>query len=129
MSEIDYEGLQDAAITLEDEDGSSIECSLQCVFEYNGQDYAVLAEEDNPENEVYFFALDAEDKDDEIEFEFTVIEDEELLNELLEVFQQLADDEFGDGIEVEGLEDPEDGDDDEDDSIWDEFITKKLERD
>ncbi len=125
MAEIDYSELEDAVVTLENEDGESIDCAMQCIFEYNGQDYAVLAEEDNPEQEVYFFGLDAAENNGKQEFEFSIIEDDELLAELLEVFQQIMDDEFED----EDISEEEDVEDEEDDSIWDQFITKKLDND
>ncbi len=129
MEDIDYSELEDAVLTLEDEDGNSIDCTMQCIFEYNGQDYAAVMEEDNPENEVYFFELNATKKKNEIEFEFTIVEEEDLLDELLEIFQQIANAEFEDETSdnvAYDIDDEEDDDDDEDDSIWDEFITKKL---
>ena len=61
----------------------------------------------------------------ETEFEFNIIEDEDLLDELIEVLQQITDDEFGDEDDVIIDEEP-DEDDGDDDSKWDEFITKKL---
>ena len=51
MEEIDYSPLEDAVLTLEDEDGNEIEVSMQCIFEYEDQDYAALIEEDNIENQ------------------------------------------------------------------------------
>lgn len=127
MADIDYSTLEDAVITLESEDGESMECSLVCIFEYNEQDYAAFTEIDNDENEVYLFTVDAKQKKKETELEFNIIEDEDLLDELIEVLQQITDDEFGDNDDVIIDEDEDsDDDNDEDDSKWDEFITKKL---
>lgn len=125
MADIDYSALEDAVISLETEDGESMECQLICIFEYNNQDYAAFTEIDNEENEVYLFSLRAKQKKKETEFEFNMVEDEDLLDELIDVLQHITDEEFG---EDEGVifDEDEDEEDDEDDSKWDEFITKKL---
>lgn len=130
MSDIDYSALEDAVITLESEDGESMECQLVCVFEYNEQDYAAFAEIDNDENEVYFFSLNAKVKKKETEFEFNIVDDEELMDELLAVLQQISDAEFEDDADNDSviIDDAEEDDDleDDDDSKWDQFINKKL---
>ena len=41
MADINYEELEDLTLTMEDEDGTTTECELQFVFEYDGQDYGV----------------------------------------------------------------------------------------
>lgn len=128
MSEINFDELQDVVLTLEDEDGESVECSMQGVFEYKGQDFAVLAEEDNPNNEVYFFLLNSKQKKDETEYEFTLIDDDELLEELLIAFQHLVDKELSDEDFIEYPDADDHDEPDEDDHIWDEFITKKLDQ-
>lgn len=130
MSDIDYSALEDAVITLESEDGESMECQLICVFEYNEQDYAAFAEIDNDENEVYFFSLKAKVKKKETEFEFNIVDDEELMDELLAVLQQISDAEFEENADNDSviIDDSEEDDDfgDDDDSKWDQFINKKL---
>lgn len=128
MSEINFDELQEVVLTLEDEDGKSVECSMQGVFEYKGQDFAVLAEEDNPNNEVYFFLLNSKQKKDETEYEFTLIDDDELLEELLIAFQHLVDKELSDEDFIEYPDADDHDEPDEDDHIWDEFITKKLDQ-
>lgn len=128
MSDIDYSALEDAVITLESEDGESTECRLICIFEYNDQDYAAFEEMGNDEHEVYFFALNAKKKKKKTEFEFNMIDEDELLDQLLEVLQQLTDaafEEDGDNVIIDEGED-EDDFPDEDDSKWDQFINKKL---
>lgn len=126
MADIDYSALENAVVTLESEDGESMECQLACVFEYNDQDYAAFTEIDNEENEVYLFTLTAVPKKKETEFEFNMVEDEDLLDELIEVLQQIMDAELEDEDGPVIDEDEDDDDEDEDDSRWDEFITKKL---
>lgn len=118
MADIDYSELEGLQVALETEDGEEVNCELQCIFEYNGQDYAVMAQEDSEENEVYFFEVNVKETKKEPEIEFSVIEDDETLEELLELFQQIVDQEFEE-------EDDDEGDDD-DDGKWDQFITKKL---
>lgn len=125
MSDIDYSALEDAVITLESEDGDSIECQLICIFEYNEQDYAAFAEIDNEEHEVYFFTLRAKEKKKETEFEFSIVDEDELLDELLAVLQEITDAESN-VIFDDGEDEEEDDFDDEDDSKWDQFINKKL---
>ncbi len=125
MADIDYSALEDAVITLESEEGESMECRLVCIFEYNEEDYAAFTEIDNDENEVYLFSVKAKQNKKETEFEFNIIEDEDLLDELIEVLQQITEDEFGDEDDLI-IDDEQDDDDEDDDSKWDEFITKKL---
>ena len=101
MADINYEELEDLTLTMEDEDGTTTECELQFVFEYDGQDYGAFCEAENETGEFYFF----------------------LLEQLVDVLQQIIDSEMSD-IDVE---DEDDAEEDEDDSVWDEFINKKLE--
>ena len=42
MADINYEELEDLTLTMEDEDGTTTECELQFVFEYDGQDYGAF---------------------------------------------------------------------------------------
>ena len=134
MADIDYSPLEDAVLTLEDEDGNETEVTMQCIFEYDDQDYAAMIEEDEEEPSVYFFSLHAKKtKKKEVEFEFTPVEDDDLLEDLLDIFQQIINEEAEDedegleGISIDGGEqDSDDDEDDDDDSKWDQFINKKL---
>ena len=45
MADINYEELEDLTLTMEDEDGTTTECELQFVFEYDGQDYGAFCEQ------------------------------------------------------------------------------------
>ena len=44
MADINYEELEDLTLTMEDEDGTTTECELQFVFEYDGQDYGAFCD-------------------------------------------------------------------------------------
>ena len=58
MADINYEELEDLTLTMEDEDGTTTECELQFVFEYDGQDYGAFCEAENETGEFYFFSID-----------------------------------------------------------------------
>ena len=119
MADIDYSDLEDLTLSMEEEDGTTTECELQFVFEYDGQDYGAFCEPDNEEGEFYFFAIDGNTNwKGEMELEISPVEDDELLNQLVEVLQQIIDEQIAEEEEEE-LES-------EDDSKWDEFINKKL---
>ena len=51
MADINYEELEDLTLTMEDEDGTTTECELQFVFEYDGQDYGAFCEAENETGE------------------------------------------------------------------------------
>ena len=126
MADINYEDLEDLTLTMEDEDGTTTECDLQFVFEYEGQDYGAFCEKDNDSGEFYFFSIDGNTNwKGETELEIAPVEDDELLAQLVEILQQIIDEEMN-GSDLEDEEDEPDPDEDEDDSIWDEFIHKKL---
>lgn len=132
MSDFDYSQLEEGiSLTLETEEGESIELEMLFVFEYDGQDYASFLESESEENVVYFFAIEpTQKKEDEVELNFEYIDEEELAAELLDIFQQIVDagaDEDADiaGLDLEDVSGIEEEDDD-DDKKWDEFIHKKL---
>lgn len=123
MADINYDELEDLTLTMEDEDGTTTECELQFVFEYDGQDYGAFCEAENETGEFYFFSIDGNTNwKSETELEIAPVEDDALLEQLVEVLQQIIDSEMS----AEDIED-ENEDDEEDDSVWDEFINKKLE--
>lgn len=124
MADIDYNELEDLTLTMEDEDGTTTECELQFVFEYEGQDYGAFCEAENDTGEFYFFSINGQTNwKGETELEIEPVEEDSLLENLVEILQQIIDDEMG---ESEDDEDEVELEDDEDDSIWDEFINKKL---
>ena len=118
MADINYEELEDLTLTMEDEDGSTTECELQCVCQDDGQDYGAFCEAENETGEFYFFSIDGSTNwKGETELEIAPVEDDALLEQLVDVLQQSDID----------VEDEEEAEEDEDDSVWDEFINKKLE--
>lgn len=124
MADIDYNDLEDLTLTMEEEDGTTTECELQFVFEYEGQDYGAFCEAGSDTGEFYFFAIDGKTNwKGETELEIDPVEDDALLENLVTILQQIIDEEMGE----EDEDDEPDLDEDEDDSIWDEFINKKLE--
>lgn len=130
MANIDLEEIEEIKINLELEDEGEVECEVICIFEYEGRDYAALTPTDESVEELYFFGLDSEEQGDEMEFTLLNIEDESLLEELSQVFDQIIDSENGDLDDDDELTldlDEEDDEDDEDDDKWDKFINKKLE--
>lgn len=130
MADFDYDALSDLTLTLEAEDGSEVNLGMLYIFEYDDVDYAAFTEQDNPEPVIYFFTLTIGEpaEGEEAEITFECVEDETLGNELLAIFQELADAEAeeGDGIEIETEDDDDEEAEDEDDSKWDQFIHKKL---
>ena len=98
---------EEIIVNLELEDGSEIECQVICIFEYGDDNYAALTPTDESIEEIYFFGLEMEDLGEETEFTLSNIEDDDLLEELADVFDELMDE--------------------DDDGEWDEFIDKKLE--
>ncbi|MBO5488129.1 MAG: DUF1292 domain-containing protein [Eubacterium sp.] len=131
MTDFDYSQLdEEISLTLETEDGESIDLDMLFIFEYDAQDYASFLERDNEDNVVYFFAVNpTQKKNDEVELNFEYIDDEELATELLDIFQQIVDADADEDADIAGL-DLEDAsgveEDDDDDKKWDEFIHKKL---
>lgn len=125
MADIDYNELEDLTLTMEDEDGTTTECELQFVFEYEGQDYGAFCEAENDTGEFYFFSMHGQTNwKGETELEIEPVEEDALLENLVAILQQIIDDEMDEAGDDEDEIEPED---DEDDSIWDEFINKKLE--
>lgn len=123
MADFDYSELEDLTLSMEDENGNTTDCELQFVFEYENQDYGAFCEEGSETGEFYFFSIDGKTNwKGETELEIEPVEDEDLLNQLVEVLQQIIDEQFGDEEEED-----EDAEDTEDDSVWDQFINKKLE--
>ncbi len=81
-------------ITLDFEDGVSVECEILMNFEVDGQEYiALLPDEDGEgveEGDVYLYRCNDVDED---ECELEAIEDEEELAKVAEIFEALMNDE------------------------------------
>ncbi len=130
MADIDYNDLEGLTLTMEEEDGTTTECDLQFVFEYEGQDYGAFCESDDDSGEFYFFSIDGNTNwKGETELEIEPVEDDSLLETLVSILQEIIDNDIEDSDDEFDEYDDDDPDleDDEDDNIWDEFIHKKLE--
>lgn len=128
MAGFDVDDIEEIVVTLELEGEGEVECEIICIFEYDGKDFAALTPTDESVEELYFFGIEMDEKGGEIEITLENIEDDELLEELAAAFDQLMSDDEEDDIEAAiGMNaDDEEADEDDDDSRWDEFITKKL---
>lgn len=128
MAGFDVDDIEEIVVTLELEGEGEVECEIICIFEYDGKDFAALTPTDESVEELYFFGIEMDEKGGEIEITLENIEDDELLEELAAAFDQLMSDDEEDDIEAAiGMNaDDKEADEDDDDSRWDEFITKKL---
>ena len=91
MADINYEELEDLTLTMEDEDGTTTECELQFVFEYDGQDYGAFCEAENETGEFYFFSIDGSTNwKGETELEIAPVEDDALLEQLVDVLISMS---------------------------------------
>lgn len=113
MSDFNLEDIEEMQVNLELEDGTTLECEVIYIFEWNGDDYAALTPVDESIEELYFFGIEIEDKGGEPDITLLQIEDEDVLEALADAFDEMLDEE-------------EFGEEDEDDAKWDEFINKKL---
>lgn len=119
MADFGLEDIEEMSVELELEDGTMLECEVLYIFEWGGDDYAVLTPVDESIEEIYFFGIELEDNGGEPEITLLQIEDQEVLDALADAFDEMLDE--------EEFEDDEDDEEDEDDAKWDEFIHKKLE--
>lgn len=121
MADFNLEDIEEMTVELELENGKTLVCEVIYIFEWNGDDYAVLTPQDDSIEEIYFFGIEiADTRGSEPEITLLEIEDDEVLETLADVFDELLDEEeFGE-------DEDEDDDDDDDDGKWDEFIHKKL---
>ena len=144
MEDFDLEDIDELKVTLELDDGQELECEVLYIFEYDGDDYAVLSPTDEEIEEIYFFGINLNKDGDEIEVELQQLEDDELLDALGEVFDEILENEMNESLMIEdgegnvyNLFDDDDGTkgkytnysnyfEDDDDGKWDEFINKKL---
>ena len=115
MSDFDLSDIEEMQVSLEWEDGSTLECEVIYIFEWNGDDYAALTPVDESIEEIYFFGIQIDTEGDQPEITLLQIEDDEMLDAISDAFDEMLDEEeFGEDEE------------DDDDGRWDEFIDKKL---
>ena len=141
----DLNELDDIIVSIEEDDGTETECQVICMFEYEEKAYAALTPTDPNNDDAYLFGVTFEEQGDEVEFTLENIADDELLEELAEVFTSIMEQAAEDGDGTEGsielpdgvVVEPAAGGDAEshervvsggdDESYWDQFINKKLE--
>lgn len=124
MADFDFDDIEEMQVSLELEDGTELECEVIYIFEWEGDDYAVLTPLDEDIEEIYFFGIEVSENGGEAEVTLLEIEDEEVLEALADAFDEILDNEQLDRF---GELDDDEEDDDDDDGRWDEFIKKKLE--
>ncbi len=92
-----YEELEEEEenyITLEFDDGETMECEILGIFEADGQEYMALAADDES-GEVYLFRYREVDEE---EFEILDIDDEGEFEKVSRVFQQIMEEENETGL-------------------------------
>lgn len=84
----------DNIIVLNDENGEEVKFEFLDLVELDGEEYVVLlpAEEDEEEGEVVI--LKVEDTESEEEESYVSVDDEEVLNQVFEIFKEKFKDEF-----------------------------------
>ena len=86
MSDEVYQPDESDPITLEFDDGESIECEIMGVFDFEGKEYIALIPEDDSDD-VYIYGY-KELNDDE--FELYDIEDDDEFERVVDEFESLA---------------------------------------
>ena len=85
----------DNIIVLNDEDGKEVEFEFLDLVELDGEEYVVLLpieDEESDEGEVVI--LKVEDTENAEEESYVSVDDEEILNEVFEIFKEIFKDEF-----------------------------------
>ena len=91
----DQEGEElDNIIVLNDENGDEIEFEFLDLIEYEGEEYVVLLPHDEEEEADEVVILKLEDTDSEDEESYVSVDDEEVLQNLFEMFKEKFKDEF-----------------------------------
>ncbi len=87
----------DNIIVLNDEDGKEVEFEFLDLVELDGEEYVVLLpveDEENEEEEGEVVILKVEDSENEEEESYVSVDDEEILNQVFEIFKEKFKDEF-----------------------------------
>ena len=80
-------------ITLEDENGETVDFEFGDMIDYKGNSYAVLIPLDEEDTDIIIMQVEAEDEDTG-DPTLGPVEDEKLLNEVFEIFKKNHADEF-----------------------------------
>ena len=89
MSDEVYQPDESDPITLEFDDGESIECEIMGVFDFEGKEYIALIPEDGSDD-VYIYGYKELNED---EFELYDIEDDDEFERVVDEFESLAEEE------------------------------------
>ncbi len=84
----------DNIIVLNDENGEEIEFEFLDLIEYEGEEYVVLLPNDEDDEAGEVVILKLEDTDSEDEESYVSVEDEEVLQNVFEIFKEKFKDEF-----------------------------------
>ncbi|MDD6154402.1 MAG: DUF1292 domain-containing protein [Eubacteriales bacterium] len=84
---VEAEDEEPEIITLEFDDGESVECEIIGVFDYKDKDYIALAPE-NDTDDVYIYGYEEFDDDS---FELKDIDDDDLFKEVAQEFDRIMD--------------------------------------
>ena len=84
----------DNIIVLNDENGDEIEFEFLDLIEYDGEEYVVLLPHDEEEDADEVVILKLEDTDSEDEESYVSVDDEEVLQNVFEIFKEKFKDEF-----------------------------------
>lgn len=104
MAELNLDDIEEMTVDLELEDGSTLQCEVVYIFEWDGDNYAALTPVDESIEEIYFFGIEIEQGDGEPEITLLQIEDEDTLEAIGDAFDEMVDEEE-----------------------WDEFLDKSIE--
>ncbi len=127
MKDFDYDDIEEIRVELEDEDGVTMEYEVNTIFEWMDNSYAVLVPVNGDEEEATIVGIELDLDKDEPEVTMYDIEDEDLMDALIDVYNEnIAEDENETPWDSYAPSDDDDPDDDEEDGRWDEFINKKL---
>ena len=84
----------DNIIVLNDEDGNEIEFEFLDLIEYEGEEYVVLLPNDEEDDAGEVVILKLEDTDSEDEESYVSVDDEEVLQNVFDIFKEKFKDEF-----------------------------------
>ena len=94
----DMEEEQDDLLIMTDEDGNEVEFQFLDLIEYEGEEYVVLLpseqEKENEDEAGEVVILKIQDSENEEEIEYAGIEDEDILNQVFEIFKEKYENEY-----------------------------------
>lgn len=84
----------DNIIILNDEEGKEVKFEFLDLIEYENEEYVILLPADEEEESDEVVILKVEDTDSEEEESYVSVDDEDVLNEVFEIFKEKFKDEF-----------------------------------